>query len=378
MARFAYALKVICAIGCALAQASSLRHSIFAIMQLAINVVIFFLGIYLPTLVASKPRNARQTFVKDFNRRVQSIVSALSGRANSEDAPDAEQEIGCADADSGRLYTKEQVESEFDMDAWQRIAYEEFKTTILAKGAGLKTFPCVYATMGYRSGDHRYVFLESDDPSEPRNVRIVAPALRAYLRMSKSLGDNTSLVIMAAPTDGESRSVDEYNHSFWEMLRGLRIWDSKPWPKEFPQDTHHEKWTYCFDGTPLFPVALTPAHQRRWSRHAPVPLIALQPKWVLDRLLSTPEKRESATGKVRKLLKQYDQVDISPDLTTYGEVGTSEVHQLCLRDENEPADIPFQDFDRGGSSASFSRRSSLESRRTSLESRRSSTESQTV
>jgi FPC/CPF motif-containing protein YcgG len=244
------------------------------------------------------------------------------------------------------------------MDSWQRQAYQDFKDTILAKG-GMKTFPCVYATMGYRSGDHRYVFLHSNDPSEPRNIRIVAPALRAYLRMSHSLGPNTSLVIMAAPTNGTEKSVEEYNQGFWEMLRGLRIWDSKPWPKEFPQDTHSENWTYCFDGTPLFPVALTPAHQKRWSRHASTPLIALQPKWVLDDLLSTPEKRESAVGKVRKLLAQYDSIDISPDLTAYGEVGTSEIHQLCLRDENEQADCPFDDFDGRRSSCPNSRRSSM-------------------
>ena len=189
--------------------------------------------------------------------------------------------------------------------------------------------------------------------------------------MSKTLGDNTSMVIMAAPTEGDMKSVEEYNLGFWEMLRGLRIWDTKPWPKEIPSDTQNENWTYCFDGTPLFPVALTPAHQRRWSRHAPVPLIALQPKWVLDRLLSTPEKRQSATGKVRKLLKQYDQTEVSPDLTTYGEVGTSEVHQLCLLDENEPADIPFLDFDKGGSSVAYSRRSSTGSRRSSMESQSS-------
>ncbi|UJO25194.1 hypothetical protein CLAFUW4_14323 [Fulvia fulva] len=340
-------------------------------MQLAINVVIFFLGLYLPTLVASKPRKAREDLSRNVTRQIQKIISAICGRGQPEEGVDVEQEPESIEDGAARLYTKEQVESEFDMNAWQRLAYEDFKTTILAKETGLKTFPCVYATMGYRAGDHRYVFLESDDPSEPRNVRIVAPALRAYLRMSNTLGDNTSMVIMAAPTEGDPKSVEEYNHSFWEMLRGLRIWDSQPWPKQFPQDTGDEKWTYCFDGTPLFPVALTPAHQKRWSRHAPVPLIALQPKWVLDKLLSTPEKREAATGKVRRLLKQYDQTEISPDLTSYGDVGTSEVHQLCLRDENETADVPFQDFDKGGSSVAFSRRPSLESGRSSCESRRS-------
>ncbi|KAG9559605.1 hypothetical protein KCU97_g17970, partial [Aureobasidium melanogenum] len=78
--------------------------------------------------------------------------------------------------------------------------------------------------------------------------------------------------------------------------------------------------------------------------------------------MSTPEKRKSATGKVRKLLAEYDQIDISPDLTQYGEEGTSEIHQLCLKDENETMDCPFDDFDKGGgrSSSSSSRRSSME------------------
>lgn len=255
------------------------------------------------------------------------------------------------------------MEEQYNLSTWQRLAYEEFKTTILAKGSGLRTFPCVYATMGFRSGDHRYVFLHSDDPSEPRNVKIIAPALKEYLRISRSLGPNTSLVIMAAPD--ALKSVEEYNDRFWDMLRGLRIWDTKPWPQDFPQNTNSEKWTYCFDGEPLFPVALTPAHQRRWSRHAPVPLIALQPKWVLDRLLSTPKKRDSAVGKVRKLLAEYDQVDISPDLTSYGDAGTSEVHQLCLRDENETVECPYADFEKGGSaSATSSRRSSWDAQRT--------------
>lgn len=77
-----------------------------------------------------------------------------------------------------------------------------------------------------------------------------------------------------------------------------------------------------------------------------VPIIALQPKWVLDKLLDTPEKRKVATGKVRKLLKEYDQIDISPDLTSYGQPGTSEARQLCLLDENETASCPYSNFDR--------------------------------
>lgn len=244
------------------------------------------------------------------------------------------------------LLTKHNVETQFDMDSWQRLAYEDFKTTILApKGAGLRTFPCIYATMGYRSDDHRYLFLESDNPAEPRNVHLIGPALKSYLALATELGPNTSLVIIGAPSPVR-RSVEEYNSSFWDMLRGLRIWDAAPWPREVPHATASEKWTFCFDGQPVFPVMLTPAHIRRWSRHMSVPLIALQPKWVLDRLLSSPEKREAATGKVRKLLVEYDQVGISPDLTTYGQPGSTEAKQLCLLDENQTADCPYGDLDR--------------------------------
>lgn len=246
--------------------------------------------------------------------------------------------------DSG-LLTKDQVEANFDNASWQALAYQDFKTVVLAKENQMKTFPCIYATMGYRADEHRYIFLNSDDPSEPQNIRLIAPALKEYLRTSTSLGPNTSLVIVGAPSERE-KSVEEYNNTFWAMLRGLRIIDAETWPKDIPETIDSEKWMFCFDGQPLFPVMLTPAHMRRWSRHMSVPIIALQPKWVLDRLLSTPEKRESATGKVRKLLKEYDQIDISPDLTSYGQPGTSEARQLCLLDINETAKCPYANLDK--------------------------------
>lgn len=243
------------------------------------------------------------------------------------------------------LLTKEEIENEFEPSSWQSLAYGDFKAAILARDRDTRTFPCVYATMGYRAGEHRYVFLKSDNPAEPQNIRCIAPALREYLTSARSLGPNTSLVIIAAPSEKE-RSVKEYNDTFWEMLRGLRIADTQPWPAGVPGLVESEKWTFCFNGEPVFPVMLTPAHTQRWSRHMSVPLIALQPKWVLDELLSTPEKRQVAMGKVRKLLKEFDQIDISPDLTSYGQAGTSEARQLCLLDKNETSTCPYNDLDK--------------------------------
>ncbi|KAL2204892.1 hypothetical protein CC79DRAFT_1323653 [Sarocladium strictum] len=242
------------------------------------------------------------------------------------------------------LLTRNEVECRFDENSWQGLAYQDFKNTILAKGTSNKTFPCVYATMGYRADDHRYVFLESDDPSAPRNVRKTALALAEYLRISTSLGPNTSLVIIGAPSE-QQRTVEEHNRTFWDLLRGLRICDPKPWPDSIPQDTEDANWTFCFNGEPVFPVMLTPAHQERWSRHMSVPVIALQPKWVLDNLLRTPEKRKAAQNKVRCLLQKYDTIGVSPDLTDYGAAGTSEVRQLCLQDKNESVQCPYRNFD---------------------------------
>jgi len=182
-------------------------------------------------------------------------------------------------------------------------------------------------------------------------VRIVGRALSAYLASSRAIGPNTSMVIVCKGRDDDGtappRTMQWYNNSFWTLLRGLRVFDTKPWPRDIPTDTDSSKWTFCFDGVPLFPVALTPLHEKRRSRWAPNFVIALQPKWVLDLLLGTPEKRRQATTKVRTLLEKYDDVGISPDLTTYGEEGTTEKNQLFLLDDNDDphGQCPFVDIE---------------------------------
>lgn len=140
--------------------------------------------------------------------------------------------------------------------------------------------------------------------------------------------------------------MEDYRYRFWSTLRALRIYDSKPWPQEVPKDVESNTWAFCFDGSPIFPVALTPLHEKRKSRWAPSLCIALQPKWVFDHLLSTQQKRDGATAKVRTLLREYDDVDPSPSLTAYGAPGTTEAHQLFLADDNElEGQCPYEDFD---------------------------------
>ena len=221
----------------------------------------------------------------------------------------------------------------------------------MARNPGNKKFPCIYATAGYHQNSHRYIFMHSDDPSEPRNIHRLATALRAYLPLSHNLGPNTSLIIIhpnaTASHDDEieTSSVSAYQTKFWSLLRGLRAADTQPWPQSIPQSTHAPKWAFCFNGVPWFPAAMTPAHHQRQSRHAPYFTLAMQPKWVFDNLFRTPEKRRAAVQAVRKLLPAYDEVEVSPDLSAYGTDGTTEAHQYYLLDENRTAECPWGSLD---------------------------------
>ena len=187
--------------------------------------------------------------------------------------------------------------------------------------------------------------MHSENPAEPRNVRLLANAMRSYLPLSHTLGANTSLVIIH-PKSEITASVDEYRQKFWDLLRGLRTRDSQTWPSDIPVETTASKWAFCFDGVAWFPAAMTPAHRQRNSRFAPNFVIAMQPKWVFDNLFATPEKRRAAVEAVRRLMPTYDEIECSPDLSAYGTDGTTEAHQYFLMDQNTTAKCPFEDMDR--------------------------------
>ena len=186
----------------------------------------------------------------------------------------------------------------------------------------MKTFPCVYASKGYESNDQRFICFHSNDPSEPRNERLISKALRTYLPLSRSCDHNTMLVVLS-PLSVKLGSFEQYNLKFWGFLQGLRVINTKPWPKDISARTSSSKWTFCFDGVPWFSVVLTPSHSNRRSRYTPNLVIVTQPKWIFD-FLNTLKKRQGPSEKVRALVAEYDEIPESPDLAYYGEEGTTE------------------------------------------------------
>ena len=96
---------------------------------------------------------------------------------------------------------------------WQRQAYEGLKSILLANNRGAQNLPCVYATGGYKHNEHRYIFMHSENPSEPCNVRLLGKTMRSYFPRSHSIGANTSLVVFF-PRSAEPCSVNDYNQKF--------------------------------------------------------------------------------------------------------------------------------------------------------------------
>lgn len=235
------------------------------------------------------------------------------------------------------MLCRAQVAEAFPEGTWQHEVYDDFKKVLLDEDL---VFPCIYATKGFKTDGHLYLFIDSDDLSDPRHIRSLATALTAYLPQARDLGPNTSLVVLAKNMPHQ-RTVEEYNTLFWELLNGLTKLDTKPWPASVPRDIDTDKWCLCFGGEPLFIAIQTPAHQVRRSRHAPSLTVAFQPKWIFDILFSTDVKRAGSLAKVRALLAKYDLIPVSPELKKYGDPASREYKQYFLLDENEPASCPY-------------------------------------
>lgn len=235
---------------------------------------------------------------------------------------------------------RKQVTDMYPEGTWQRSTYDNYVTMLLNEDL---IFPCIYATKGFKADDQVYMFIDSDDLSNPRHIRALADGLSDYLPKARSLGPNTSLVLLAKETD-TPRSMEEYNSSFWKLLDGLAKLDRKLWPTHIPKVIDHAKWCFCFAGEPFFTVIQTPAHQQRRTRYANGLTIVFQPKWIFDILFSTNAKRDAALAKVRSLVVKYDSVPVSPDLKNYGDPDSREFEQYFLLDENTPATTPYKEL----------------------------------
>ncbi|KAF5354702.1 hypothetical protein D9756_005317 [Leucocoprinus leucothites] len=271
--------------------------------------------------------------------RLPVILKELTSRA--EDAKTTlERKLPTAASAPTKPLTRAQVTETYPEGTWQRNAYDDYVRVLLDEEL---IFPCIYATKGFKADNQVYIFIDSDDLSDPRHIRTLADGLSDYLPKARSLGPNTSLVLLAKQNPNP-RTVDEYQTLFWKLLDGCAKIDKKPWPTDIPKTIDDAKWCFCFAGEPFFTVIQSPAHQQRRTRYAKGVTIVFQPKWIFDILFSSDAKRASALSKVRALLAKYDPIPVSPDLKNYGDSDSREFQQYFLMDENVPATTPYTEL----------------------------------
>ncbi|KAF1348530.1 YqcI/YcgG family-domain-containing protein, partial [Delphinella strobiligena] len=225
-----------------------------------------------------------------------------------------------------------QVEAKHSIGTWQRKAYTDLTTALTRTD---KIFPCIYGTKGYISNGLDFVFLPSENLSDPEH------------KMLRTRGRNISLVLLCPPPTAE-RSVEDYHKLFWAYLKRMRELDPKIWPAAIPHATSDRKWCMNFDGHEAFFVVLRPAYVKRLSRYAPNFGFVYQPRVIFDVVFRDPRYREAATRMVRGLVDGYDGILRSPDISDFAVEGSTESRQYFLLDENVAAVCPYESLEVGG------------------------------
>jgi uncharacterized protein len=228
------------------------------------------------------------------------------------------------------LVTKENIH-QITLEAWQNNALKKFDERMMDKA---KPFPCIPATMGYQLNRFCFGFVSS--PQHLHSSRELAHLLRDYSNIYKSIGTYTSLVIFYEPSQvkTDQTSVEQYEQLFWEQLIQLSNLDEIDWPSHIPPDPTQSMWEFCFHGEQYFMYCATPSHKYRNSRHFPYFMLAITPRWVLEKFTSIPLHAEKMKTKIRDRLVKYDSAPIHPDLNTYGQNDNYEWKQYFLRDDD--------------------------------------------
>lgn len=221
-------------------------------------------------------------------------------------------------------------------EKWKNDVFKEFYYTMTNTN---EKFPCIFGTVGVKNQQVRYYF--SHSPAETPDIHSLAKILEEYVNSARDFGKNTSLVVFFHPSPS-SKTIQDYEKYFWQILQKLNQADPSDWPENIPQDTNDHLWEFSFSGEPLFVVCNSPAHKLRRSRYASTFMITFQPRWVFE-FLQHPSGQKSIKA-VRDILKTYDDIDIHPELGTYGNKKNKEWLQYYLSDNNEKVtkECPFK------------------------------------
>ena len=219
--------------------------------------------------------------------------------------------------------------------AWKSSAWEDFRAII-----NDPAFPCFFASSADKRGSLRYCFIE--DPRSETDLRLLGNAVTEYLEEvreieERSVTDAAFQILIVFVKTPQPISLEDEQTQGWEILSRLHLLDSKPWPKHVATDPEDTKWSFCWDGVPLFVNISASAHKRRKSRRLGRHLaLVIQPRDAFDSIAGNTPSGRKLREKIRKRIKPYDGVSACPLLGTYGESGSLEWLQYAIPDQNGP------------------------------------------
>jgi uncharacterized protein len=237
-----------------------------------------------------------------------------------------------------KLYDKRVLD--YPLTKWHRNAVLAFDKKMMNKT--LK-FPCIPAYQGYMLNHIRFGF--AGDPRHQETFNELADMLKAYGDCSRETGDYSALVVFfETPLDLQKEfSVLDYEHLFWKLLNQVNEKDDDDWLETISPYPEDHTWEFCFNKERYFFYCATPAHEKRKSRHFPFFMLAITPRWVLEKFSSSEEKAIKVKELIRERLIDYDSVPPHPNLKWYGQSDNHEWKQYYLRDdETTMPSCPFK------------------------------------
>ncbi len=213
---------------------------------------------------------------------------------------------------------------------WTVPAMKLFRERLLSSD---KPFPCVFGVDALRKGMLRLAFI----PAGQSRVSRLAQALCEFTEVASLLGRRTSLVSIFEP-DPRLDSLEKHREHFWSLLTELCEQDAAPWPDGISTDPNDSTWEFSYNSMPMFVVANSPHYRRRKSRYFENFAITFQPRFVFEDLQGFTRLGDNARTVIRRRLAEYDDVEPTPLLGSFGVDGNKEWTQYFLSDDNEPLD----------------------------------------
>ncbi len=126
---------------------------------------------------------------------------------------------------------------------------------------------------------------------------------------------------------------DEHQYG-WSILQMLHDKDKSSWPLDVPKDTENEKWSFCFNGLPLFVNISCPQHKLMKSRNlGDYVVLVINPRENFDEVASLSSKGgRSVRETIRNRIKMYNDGVVPSTLGVYGEKGNYEWRQYQLEE----------------------------------------------